>query len=333
MKKLLALLMAVIMVFAFAACNGNNAKDDTATSYEGLSVAMELTSEEYGIGFRKGSDLTEKVNSLIAELKDDGTLTALAEKYELTLAEGDAGESKEATVKDIDYIKNNGKMIIGITDYEPMNYKDDNGEWTGFDTEFALAVCEKLGVTAEFVEIDWDNKFIALESKAIDCIWNGMTISDEVLKNTNCSVAYVKNAQVVVMSEEKVNPEMAINTISTESKYLELSVPKFRIEYSQNLADAVKELGINKAFTPDIAEFTGMFTKSNMWITSLMHKTYISVDEEGTEAAAVTAAGMAGNALPPEPVLLKFNKPFYFVIRDNVNDETLFIGSYAFANN
>jgi len=137
----------------------------------------------------------------------------------------------------------------------------------------------------------------------------------------------------LVMSEEKVNPEMAINTISTESKYLELSVPKFRIEYSQNLADAVKELGINKAFTPDIAEFTGMFTKSNMWITSLMHKTYISVDEEGTEAAAVTAAGMAGNALPPEPVLLKFNKPFYFVIRDNVNDETLFIGSYAFANN
>jgi len=222
MKKLLALLMAVIMVFAFAACNGNNAKDDTATSYEGLSVAMELTSEEYGIGFRKGSDLTEKVNSLIAELKDDGTLTALAEKYELTLAEGDAGESKEATVKDIDYIKNNGKMIIGITDYEPMNYKDDNGEWTGFDTEFALAVCEKLGVTAEFVEIDWDNKFIALESKAIDCIWNGMTISDEVLKNTNCSVAYVKNAQVVVMSEEKVADyktakDMADLTFAVES--------------------------------------------------------------------------------------------------------------------
>lgn len=214
MKKFLALLMAVIMVFAFAACNaGNDNQNDAAdatgneeqqTSYDNLAVALELTSEEYGIGFRKGSDLTAEVNSIIAELREDGTLTALAEKYELTLAEDKEAEEAEASVKDLDYIKNNGKMIIGITDYEPMNYKDDKGEWTGFDTEFAQAVCEKLGVTAEFVEIDWDNKFIALESKTIDCIWNGMTISEEVLKNTSCSVAYVKNAQVVVMDKEKV---------------------------------------------------------------------------------------------------------------------------------
>lgn len=124
----------------------------------------------------------------------------------VVLCFGACGSQKDAAteaVKDSDYVKANGKLIIGITDYEPMNYKDDNGNWTGFDTEFALAVCEKLGVEAEFVEIDWDNKFPALESKSIDCIWNGMTISEEVLQNTNCSAPYVKNAQVVVLSKEK----------------------------------------------------------------------------------------------------------------------------------
>ena len=208
MKKLLTLLLVFTMLFVFAAC-GNDVQtpeNDVAeeTSYDGLDIALELTSEEYGIGFRKGSDLTDKVNALIDELKADGTLDALAEKYQLTLSEAETPDAVEATVKDIDYITENGKMIIGITDYAPMNYKDDKGNWTGFDTEFAEAVCEKLGVKAEFVEIEWDNKFIALESKAIDCIWNGMTISEEVLKNTSCSKAYVKNAQVVVMAEDKI---------------------------------------------------------------------------------------------------------------------------------
>ena len=209
MKKLLALLLALVMVFSFAACGnkddaGNNEGEKKAeTSYDGLDIAMELTSEEYGIGFRKGSDLTAEVNMLMAELTEDGTLPELAEKYELTLADSEPAEEEKATLKDLEAIKANGKLVIGITDYEPMNYKDKNDEWTGFDTEFAQIVCEKLGVEAEFVEIDWDSKFMALESKAIDCIWNGMTISDEVLKNTSCSKAYVKNAQVVVMDAKK----------------------------------------------------------------------------------------------------------------------------------
>lgn len=206
MKKTLALIMALVMMLSFAAC-GNKAETPAPageTSYANLDIALELTSEEYGIGFRKGSDLTAKVNALMDELKADGTLDALAEKYNLALAEAETPEATEVTVNDIEYITNNGKMVIGITDYEPMNYKDSNGAWTGFDTEFAEAVCKKLGVTAEFVEIEWDNKFMALESKAIDCIWNGMTISEEVLKNTSCSKAYVKNAQVVVMAKDKI---------------------------------------------------------------------------------------------------------------------------------
>ncbi len=95
-------------------------------------------------------------------------------------------------------------MVIGVTLYEPMNYKDENGNWTGFDTEFAQAVCEKLGVEAEFIVIDWDNKIFELDSKKIDCAWNGMTLTDEVKESMNCTKPYVKNEQVVVMKADAV---------------------------------------------------------------------------------------------------------------------------------
>jgi polar amino acid transport system substrate-binding protein len=105
---------------------------------------------------------------------------------------------------DIATIEKNGKIVVGITEYAPMDYLDENGEWTGFDAEFARAVAAELGVEAEFIEIDWDNKFFELESGAIDCVWNGMTITDEALKNASVSDPYVENAQVVVMDKSKL---------------------------------------------------------------------------------------------------------------------------------
>lgn len=105
---------------------------------------------------------------------------------------------------DLDYVKSKGKMVIGVTLYEPMNYKDENGNWTGFDTEFAQAICEKLGVEAEFIVIDWDNKIFELDSKKIDCAWNGMTLTDEVKESMSCTKPYVKNEQVVVMKADAV---------------------------------------------------------------------------------------------------------------------------------
>ena len=93
------------------------------------------------------------------------------------------------------------KLVIGYTIYEPMNYME-NGELTGFDTEFAKAVCKKIGLTPEFKEINWDTKFQILDSEQIDCIWNGMTISPDVKKNCAVSTPYVKNAQVVVMAKD-----------------------------------------------------------------------------------------------------------------------------------
>lgn len=121
------------------------------------------------------------------------------------VSNGDGTDKSEKTTKsDMAYIKEKGTLVIGMTEYEPMNYKDKStGEWTGFDTEFAQAVAAKLGVKVEFIVLsDWEQKFTELDSKSIDCIWNGMTITDEALKNASVTDAYVKNAQVVVAKKD-----------------------------------------------------------------------------------------------------------------------------------
>ncbi|MBQ4067309.1 MAG: transporter substrate-binding domain-containing protein [Clostridia bacterium] len=103
---------------------------------------------------------------------------------------------------DVEYIQDKGTLIIGMTEYVPMNYLDENDEWTGFDTEFALLAGKALGVDVEFIEIDWDNKWSFLEAKDVDCIWNGMTLTEEAKENASCTDTYVLNAQVVVTKAE-----------------------------------------------------------------------------------------------------------------------------------
>ena len=115
-------------------------------------------------------------------------------------ASGSAAAS-ETAASDLDHIKEKGKLVIGYTVYEPMNYTDADGNFTGFDTELATAVCEKLGVEPEFVEINWDTKVVELDAKSIDCIWNGMTLTDDIMANTATTKAYAKNAQVVVVKD------------------------------------------------------------------------------------------------------------------------------------
>lgn len=112
-----------------------------------------------------------------------------------------AGSASAATGSDLDYIKGKGKMVIGYTVYEPMNYTDADGNFTGFDTELATAVCAKLGVEPEFVEINWDTKVVELDAKSIDCIWNGLTLTDEIKENAATTKPYAKNAQVVVVKD------------------------------------------------------------------------------------------------------------------------------------
>ena len=102
-------------------------------------------------------------------------------------------------------IQSKGTLVVGITDFAPMDYKDADGNWIGFDADMAKAFAESLGVAVEFVEIDWDNKVLELNSQAIDCVWNGMTLTDEVTSTMECSNAYCNNAQVVIVPADKAD--------------------------------------------------------------------------------------------------------------------------------
>ncbi len=109
------------------------------------------------------------------------------------------------TGSDLDYVKEKGKLVVGITDFEPMDYQDENGKWIGFDADLATAFAKSLGVDVEFVEIDWDNKTLELDSKTIDVVWNGMTLTDEVKVAMDCSNAYCDNAQVVIVKASEAD--------------------------------------------------------------------------------------------------------------------------------
>ena len=148
-----------------------------------------------------------------------------------------AASAAETAASDLDYIKEKGKMVIGYTVYEPMNYTDADGNFTGFDTELATAVCEKLGVEPEFVEINWDTKVVELDAKSIDCIWNGMTLTDDIMANTATTKAYAKNAQVVVVkdgTDDSSTADLVGKTVVAEAG----SAGEAAIEGDENLAQA-----------------------------------------------------------------------------------------------
>ena len=145
--------------------------------------------------------------ALVLGLAACGSTAGSAASYDSAASSTESSAASESAAEtsadsDLAYVQGNGKMVIGYTVYEPMNYTDENGVFTGFDTELATAVCEKLGVEPEFVEITWDTKETELAAKSIDCIWNGLTLTADREANMACTNAYVKNAQVIVMKAD-----------------------------------------------------------------------------------------------------------------------------------
>ena len=104
---------------------------------------------------------------------------------------------------DSEYVKAKGVLVVGITDFKPMDYRNEKGEWIGFDADLARAFAESLGVKVEFQEIEWNNKILELDGKNIDCVWNGMTLTPEVKASMSCSNPYCNNAQIVVVPADK----------------------------------------------------------------------------------------------------------------------------------
>ena len=158
-----------------------------------------------------------------------------------------AGCGKKDSKNDLDYVKENGKLVVGVTVFEPMDYQDADGNWTGFDADLATAFAEKLGVDAEFQIIDWDSKTMELESKTIDVVWNGMTLTDEVKSAMDCSNAYFNNAQVVIVKAEDADKYKDIESI----KSLE-----FAVENGSAGETQVKDLGAE--YTPVADQATAL---------------------------------------------------------------------------
>ena len=169
MKKWIAMLLAVLMVFSMAACA---AKNEPAADQANDQTAAD---------------------------------TQTSEPAEDTASGEDAAPAADQTAADSDmaYVQSKGTLVVGITDFAPMDYQNESGEWIGFDADMAKAFAESLGVSVEFVEIDWDNKILELGSKSIDCVWNGMTLTDEVTSAMSCSNAYCNNSQVVIVPADK----------------------------------------------------------------------------------------------------------------------------------
>ena len=188
MRKLLSTtILAIAAAAALTACGGSSAPATTAAP--AATAAPETTAA--------------------AETKAEET-KAEETKAEETKAE-ETTEEEVGMMDDVAYIQQKGSLIVGITDFAPMDYKNDKGEWIGFDADVAKKVAESLGVEIEFIEIDWDNKILELQNKSIDVVWNGMTLTDEVANAMECSKPYCNNAQVVVLKKEDADkyPDIA----------------------------------------------------------------------------------------------------------------------------
>ena len=168
---------------------------------------LELADEEYGIAARKDGAYTAKViSNAIIELYKEGKVLEIAKKYgleqSLAIDENTKIDLSDETGKaDYDEIVKSGKLVVGYTIFAPIAYEQD-GKLIGFDTELAQAVGEKLGLEVVFQVINWDTKVFELESKAIDVIWNGMTITDKIKAETSVTIPYLKNKQVAVIRVE-----------------------------------------------------------------------------------------------------------------------------------
>lgn len=147
-----------------------------------------------------------------------------------------AADTSASADSDLEYVKSQGKLVVGITDFAPMDYKEDGSdEWIGFDADMAKAFAESIGVEAEFLEINWNNKVMELDGKGVDAVWNGMTLTDEVKTSMNCSNPYATNAQVVVVPSDKADAAKDLDSVK------ELS---FAVEAGSAGAAAADALGL-----------------------------------------------------------------------------------------
>lgn len=199
MTCMLAVLLAAVLCLSLASCGSKGLYDDLTVLETDL-----FETEDYAVAFRRGSDLAGMLDAMFAEDFASGRAKETASVYGLenSLAPVfEKGTSAVTDTADSAYVKEKGTLIVGVTLFDGMDYQDTEGNWIGFDADMANRFAERLGVRAEFREINWDNKLVELASKSIDCIWNGMTVTGEVTASCEISGTYMKNGQVLVVKK------------------------------------------------------------------------------------------------------------------------------------
>ena len=230
----------------------------------------------------------KKIWAMLLALTMILSLAACGSKQETPAAEAEkpaaeqpaeAPAEEPAADSEVAAIQSKGTLVVGITDFAPMDYKDADGNWIGFDADMAKAFAESLGVAVEFVEIDWDNKVLELNSQAIDCVWNGMTLTDEVTSAMECSKAYCNNAQVVIVPADKADQYQTVEACADLA---------FAVEAGSAGEAEIDALGYN--FTPVKAQSDALMevaagTSDAAVIDSLMAAAMVG---EGTGYADLT---------------------------------------------
>ena len=194
-KKAVSMMLTAAMALSFAACGGSASSASSAAS-----------------GAAGSSEAASAADSAAS-----------------------AGDVASSTESDVAYVQDKGTLVVGMTDFAPMDYRDENGEWIGFDADMAKAFAEYLGVEVEFLEINWDNKLMELDTKGVDAIWNGMTITEEVESGASVSEPYCNNGQVVVLPADKAADYQDVESLSGLS---------FAVENGSAGAAQLDELGI-----------------------------------------------------------------------------------------
>lgn len=216
-KILTVALAAAMLCASLSACGKtNDATETTAASGSDNKTTEKYTvlsedfgAENYAIGFRRGDDaLAKKVSDILAEMTADGKAGEIAKKWfgsdvmlrdpeyprELNEEKGDAS---------LQYILDKGELILGLDEtFPPMGYRDANGDIIGFDIDLATEVCSRLGVKLKLQPINWDSKEMELNGKTIDCIWNGMSITDERISGMDLSTPYIANKQIIIVKSD-----------------------------------------------------------------------------------------------------------------------------------
>jgi len=278
MKKVIALILAVMMFATlFAGCSSSNFKPE-----DGYRVLTEtLDAEEYGIGFRNTDiALGLEVQRLLEEMIADGTAASISEKwFGANVVLNPASYIEESTAPESDLslqaILDKGTFILGLDDsFPPMGYRDDANQIVGFDIDLAQEVCNRMGVELVLQPIDWDAKELELSSGKIDCIWNGMTITDERVANMFFTKAYIANEQIVIVPTKSkiekiadlkgktVGLQKGSSSLEALNKNAVSSEVKQIVEYPENVS-AFMDLKANRVDAFVVDSVAGRYIMAN----------------------------------------------------------------------